>query len=113
LTSKSELFARLEARQNRFLALFGQEAAKPYDEIFRIRWEILLAVRMLITTYQQRELGSMQQNRETWATTIGWVHTEQDPIETRLNQTIACIEVICRPINQQVMQRTSSEIAEW
>jgi hypothetical protein len=102
LLNKSEFFAQLAARRKRFLALFGQEAANPYDEIFRIRGEILIAVRMLITTHQQRELGSRPQNRETWETTMGWVHTAHDPIEVRLNQLIVGIEEICRPVIQEV-----------
>ncbi len=102
LLNKSEFFAQLSARRNRFLALFGQGAAKPYDEIFRIRGEILIAVRMLIMTHQQRELDSLRHDRQTWETTMGWVHTEQDPIETRLNQLTVGIEEICRPVIQKI-----------
>ena len=104
LDKKTEFFAQLLARRYRFIAIFGLEAAKPYDDIWRVRGEIIVAVQMLLQTHRQRELGSLPQDRKTWETTMGWVHTAQDPMEVRLNQIIEEIEQTCRPAIQEVVQ---------
>jgi hypothetical protein len=98
LNNNSALFAKLAASRNRFLALFGQKAAKPYDEIFGIRGEIFIAVRMLMITHRQRDQGSLS----AWEMTIGWGGQAPDPIDVRLNQIIADIDEICRPVIQEV-----------
>ena len=41
LENKAEFFAQLRARRYRFMAHFCRTAAKPYDELFKIRAEIL------------------------------------------------------------------------
>jgi hypothetical protein len=104
LDKKTEFFAQLLARRYRFIAIFGAEAAKPYDDFWRVRGEIIVAVQMLLQTHRQREFGSLPQDRKTWETTMGWVHTAQDPIEVRLNQIIEDIEKTCRPAIQEFAQ---------
>lgn len=100
LTNKAEFFARINARRYRFVVLFGQDAAKPYDEIFKIRGEIVLAVRMLITTYRQREEGSLPEARKGWEKVIGWRPIGKDIITAHLNRAVDAIEAACRPIIQ-------------
>lgn len=100
LNNKSEFFSQLHARRYRFLALFGADAAKPYDEFFKIRAEIIVAVRMLVTTDRQRDDGSLPNDRKTWETTIGWPHVTPDPIDARMASIVETIEKICRPIIQ-------------
>jgi hypothetical protein len=104
LDKKTEFFAQLLARRYRFIAIFGPESAKPYDDFWRVRGEIIVAVQMLLQTHRQRELGSLPQDRKTWETTMGWMHTAQDPIEVRLNQIIEDIEKTCRPAIQELVQ---------
>jgi len=101
LSNKAEFFARLGARQYRFVALFGREAAKPYDEIYKIHREILVAVRMLITTYQDRREGSLPQDRKTWEKVIGWRPIGEDPITTRIDLAIGAMEATSHPIIQE------------
>jgi hypothetical protein len=79
------------------VALFGKEAAKPYDELFKIRTEILVAVRSLPMTYQDRREGSLPQDRKSWEATIGWALPEQDLISSKLDGVVKDIEAICRP----------------
>ena len=98
LDREIDFFSQLIARRYRFIALFGHEAANPYSDLWRIRGEIIVAVRMLLQTHQNRELGSLPENRKAWETTMGWVHTESDPIEARLDQIIDEIERTCRPV---------------
>ncbi len=96
LAKASEFFAQLMSRRYRFLALFGQGAVKPYDELFSIRREILLAVRMLFATHRQRREGTLPKDRKKWEETIGWV-SEDDQICNRLASAVEEIEKICRP----------------
>lgn len=102
LSKKSEFFSRLYARRYRFLALFGQAATTPYDELFKIRAEITVAVRMLVMMYRQRSEGSLPQDFKAWETTIGWPHVIPDPIDVRLAAVIEAIERICRPTIETV-----------
>lgn len=46
LISKADFFARFHARRYRFIAHFGTEAGKPYDQLHQIHTEIVVAGRM-------------------------------------------------------------------
>lgn len=98
LFNKSEFFSKLYARRNRFLAMFGQENAQPYDEIFKIRGDVLTASRMLISTYRDREQGGLPTSRREWEAKIGWCDPDNDPITHRLNRAIERIEKTCRTV---------------
>jgi hypothetical protein len=102
LNNRSEFFSQLRARRYRFLALFGAEATKPYDELFKIRAEIFVAMRMLVTTHRQRYEGSLPEDRKVWEMTVGWPHVTPDPIDARMAAVVETIEKICRPIIQAV-----------
>ena len=101
LRNKEEFFAQFHARRYRFMAHFGLEAGKPYDELHKIYAQIVVAVRMLIGTYQQRTQGSLPENREAWEATIGWGLLENDKIPAELDVLIDDIERICRPAIQE------------
>jgi hypothetical protein len=98
LAAKSEFFAQLASRLYRFTALFGADASEPYKQLFQIRSEILVAVRMLITTHRQRADGSLPQDRKGWESIIGWPHTEFDPIAARVDSVVEAMEKICRSV---------------
>jgi hypothetical protein len=104
LNNRNELFAQLHSRRYRFIAYFGHEAAKPYDDLHKIYAEILLAVRMLVDTHRQRDLGFMPQAIDEWKTTIGWGLPEKDTIPARLTGIIEAIEQTCRPVIQEIAQ---------
>lgn len=100
LIDNAELFSQLQARRYRFLALFGGEAAEAYDQIFRVRREVIGAVRKLIATHSHRDRTPMAQNRGGWEAVAGWGYEGDDPVAARVNQAIAAIEHICRPVIQ-------------
>jgi hypothetical protein len=102
LNAHADFFSQFFARRYRFDALFGPEAGKPIDAFWQMRGEILIAVRMLITTHQQQQTGNIPQARERWEATIGWGLTEQDPTQGRLDAIVAAIEDICRPVIQDI-----------
>ena len=51
---RQEFFVQLEALRYRVVAVFGEEMAKPFDELFRILTEIHTAVGLLL---RMRESG--------------------------------------------------------
>jgi hypothetical protein len=104
LIKKFDFFAQLHARQYRFMAYFGKEAAKPYDDLFALRAEILSAVNMLLATHQQRDLGSLPNDRRRWQDVIWAGRNETDRIPARLNQIVETIEATCRPAIQEVVR---------
>jgi hypothetical protein len=65
LFNKGEFFAELHARRYRYIALFGTDAVKPYDLLFRIRREIITSVQMLVKTYDNRQFGSCRKIGKT------------------------------------------------
>lgn len=65
LFNKGEFFAELHARRYRYIALFGIDAVKPYDLLFRIRSEIITSVQMLVKTYDNRQFGSCRKIGKT------------------------------------------------
>jgi hypothetical protein len=101
LRNKEEFFARLHARRYRFMAHFGTEAGEPYDDFHKIYARIVVAVRMLISTYEQRDRGSLPQNRKVWEASIGWVPLDEDKIPAQLDALVFAIEKICRPAIQE------------
>jgi hypothetical protein len=110
LNNQSEFFAELYARRYRFIALFGRDAAKPYDDLFQIRNDIIIAARMLLRTHQRfkvqrprrpRDEESLLKSREKWEKTIWWGLPEEDPIPSRLDCIVEAIEKTCRPAIQE------------
>lgn len=101
LNKKVDFFAQLHARRYRFIAHFGVGAGKSYDQLHAIYAEIVVAVRMLVETYQHRDLGSLPENRKAWLMTIGW-EPDKDKIPSRLDSIIDDIETVCRPAIEAV-----------
>jgi hypothetical protein len=102
LSSKQDFFAQLHARRYRFIAHFGLAAAKPYDDLFHIRSEIISAVQMLIMTHRQREQGSLPNDRRDWQDIIWARRGATDPIPSRLDEIVKEMESTCRPAIQEI-----------
>jgi hypothetical protein len=107
LLKKNDVFANLSARQYRFLALFGHgpDQVKVYDEVLKIRTEVMSAVSMLMITYRDSRSGSPQPEREVrekWESAIGWSDPRNDAIVQRINKIVQDVEKICRPAIEEV-----------
>jgi hypothetical protein len=103
LNKKNEFFAHLAARRYSFIALFGADAAKPFDEVFGIRQSVLLAVQMLSQTHMQTR-GMLRERapaESEWENTIGWGVTDDDKIARRIDAAVAAMEAACRPAIQE------------
>ena len=104
LARESELFSELQASRYRFMAYFGEEAAKPFDELRRMHKEVLEAADSLARADQPGE-GASTVDRATWNATIGRGSAlQQDELAARLDRTIREIERICRPLIDESRQ---------
>jgi hypothetical protein len=98
LARESQLFSELQASRYRFMAYFGEEAARPFDELRKMHQEILEAADSLARADQPRE-GASTADRAAWNATIGRGDAlGQDELAARLDRTIGEIERICRPL---------------
>ncbi|HEV2161197.1 MAG TPA: hypothetical protein VGR52_03025 [Stellaceae bacterium] len=104
LVAKREFFAQLYARRYRFMAYFGAEAVKPYDDLHKIYVEVVIAVRMLIDTYRNRDQGSLPAGHSRWKKVIWDIGSEDDVIRPRLDQVVAAIEAICGPAIRDIAE---------
>ena len=75
---------------------FRTEAAAPFEDLFRIRGEIIIDARMLIMNHTAGDIGTLPQIRPAWLATIGWDPTN-DQITPRLDQLVQAMETVCRP----------------
>jgi hypothetical protein len=104
-----EIFNKLDVLRYRFMARFGVNAKKPFDDLRSIITDIFLSANMLGTHYWQRQ-GRAQMSEAEFQKhlkelneheAIFWEgRLESDPIKKRLDGTIEGIEKICRPIIQ-------------
>jgi hypothetical protein len=102
LTKWADFFGNLHARRYRFIARFGEDSTKLYDELDKIRKKVIEAATMLIYTYRQRELGGVREDRNKWLKTIGYQTVgEEDPIASQLDTLVGAVEALCRPVIQE------------
>jgi len=96
LNNKNEFFAQLHSSRYRFQAIFGKSSGVPFDEVFNIRNEVIIAGRMLMMYDNAGDIGTLPQNRPVWLAALGWDPTN-DPITPRLDASVEAVEKTCRP----------------
>jgi len=101
LTKESQVFSELQASRYRFMAYFGEEAARPFEEIRAIHTEIIDSAHNLIRTYGEDPTGSEEAERDQWEAAIGWGEGEGDPLKKRLDSAVKAIEQTCRPLIEE------------
>jgi len=105
LNAKSDFFAQLHARRYRFIARFGKKAAQPYDDLHKVYVEIIVAVRMLLSTYRSRAEGTLPSGFRKWQETIWGGMAEDDLIPKKLDQIVSAIEATCGPVLQEIANK--------
>ena len=93
MQAQKELFSRLDAARFRFMALFGVEAAKPFETIGKVRSDIQFAAHMLIETADQDQDDTTKDNRATI-----WWRSDEDEVTKAIDDAVVQVEAICRPI---------------
>ncbi len=101
LTQASQVFSELQASRYRFMAYFGEEAARPFDELRKLHAEVVEAAGRLIRA--QGKGGAAQDSADH--ATIGWGPQEQDQLAHRLDSAVRAIERICRPLIEEPKPR--------
>lgn len=96
LMKNADFFAETWARRYRFSAVFGSNAAKPYDDLFEVRNEIIVSVRSLISAHGHPLSAEDNAAKVQWENTI-WSQVEDDSIPARLDHAVEVIEAVCRP----------------
>jgi hypothetical protein len=98
LARESQLFSELQASRYRFMAYFGEEAARPFDELRKMHKEVLAAADSLARADQPGD-GASHSDRAAWSAAIGrGAASQEDELAARLDRTIREIERICRPL---------------
>ena len=101
LTKESQVFSELQASRYRFMAYFGEEAARPFEEIRAIHSEVIDSAHNLIRTYGQEQRGSAEARRNQWEAAIGWGEGDGDILRRRLDLAVKAIEQTCRPLIEE------------
>lgn len=96
LAKESQVFSELRASRYRFMAYFGEEAARPFDELRAIHSEIIDSAHNLARTQGQESAG-----REQWEAAIGWGETGGDALRKRLDLAVKAVERTCRPLIEE------------
>jgi hypothetical protein len=101
LTKESQVFSELQASRYRFMAYFGEEAARPFEEIRAIHSEVIDSAHNLIRTYGHESTGSEDARRYQWQASIGWSEGDGDTLRKRLDLAVKTIEQTCRPLIEE------------
>jgi hypothetical protein len=101
LNQASQVFSELQASRYRFMAYFGEDAARPFDELREVHNEVLEAAARLVRARGQTVSASDAADRDAWRSTIGWGPHEQDQLAQRLDRAVRAIERICRPLIEE------------
>ena len=101
----SELFSRIHSLRYKFMALLGQEAAQPFDELNKIVNELLVASHQMAwrATHLSPRFYSEAQEKRDWdrylkIDRVYYAGGDDDSIASRVNQIISSIEDTCRSI---------------
>jgi hypothetical protein len=101
---RKEVFNRLYAMRYRFMAQIGTIETQPFDDLHKIVNEIFVAARMLSQLwprdhFRTEEQYEAHQKQVKQFEAVFWQGlAEEDPIEPRINKTVAEIEGTCREI---------------
>lgn len=104
---RQETFNRLYALRYRFVAIFGQDKAMPFDDLDNIANDILIAARMLGFYWahlnqthlprSEEKINKLIKDRQKYEAII-WAGFDPDPIVPRVKSMIEKINDICEPI---------------
>ena len=100
---EQETFSRIHALRYRFMAVFGKDSIKPFDEIFAIVWEIKRSAMSLGRLWARQRFATEEQEAAHRKEVdkyeaIFWSGLPDDPLEARISDCIKDIERRCRHI---------------
>ncbi len=97
---EAELWSRFEAARYRFHAVFGGEAAQPFDTLRTVRIRIETSARSLIRISGHWRSGleprGHRERKDRLEADIGWGADEDDKIAVEVDSAVKAIECTCR-----------------
>jgi len=102
LMEYEEFFGRFRVRRHEFAAVFGKDAAAPFDVVRQVNTDIHWATDCLLRHKEvrtSRQLSQVEQYRE-WRDII-FLDETNDKIAHRLSNAVSAIEATCRPAIQE------------
>jgi hypothetical protein len=99
LLEHQDFFGRFRSQKYSFAAVFGREAAKPLDELWRCRMEINWAVDDLLRNKEMSkgDKGDRAFWKEKRAIAFRPLKSEDDALGKSIAEQVSKIEEICRP----------------
>lgn len=92
----------------RFMAVFGQESSTPFDDLWKVTQDIMLAARTLSWLWlleERRQMSDQELEKHRkkikQAEAIFWEDADPDPIAPRVDIIVEEIENICGGIIRQ------------
>jgi hypothetical protein len=101
LNQASQIFSELQASRYRFMAYFGEDAARPFDDLRKLHNEVVEASARLIRAQGMPVSEGDAADQDVWRKTIGWGAHGQDQLADRLERAVRAIERICRPLIEE------------
>jgi|SRR5579871_2813644 len=102
LRREKELFARLQSQRYAFAAYFGDQGAKPFDDLRSVHVKISTAASVLIDLVQEDD-GRPTPDEIVLRNELGWgPRPRPDEIDKTIESAVAAIERICRPILSKI-----------
>jgi hypothetical protein len=101
LNQASQVFSELQASRYRFMAYFGEDGARPFDDLRKVHNDVVDAAGRLIRARGKPGSPSDAADQDAWRSTIGWGPHEQDQLAERLDRAVHAIERICRPLIEE------------
>jgi hypothetical protein len=93
-----DIFDELHKFRFRFMARFGKDKAKQFDDLKRIVDEIWVSAKELARLWERQSPSDEKQRRIKELEGVIWQGWGTDPIKPRVDQIISDIEKVCRPI---------------
>jgi len=101
-----ELFNKLHSMRYRFMAQFGVESGKPFEDFRKISNKVLVSAQSLARSWAQqlRSYRTEEQDKQHFdfiqkQEAIFWEGlADEDPISPKVDECIEEVEKICRPI---------------
>lgn len=105
--TRQEVFARLHSVRYRFMARFGPESVKPFDDLLGVVGDILISADMYALCRKDLLHAQDDERRKQLVTdmreheAVIWWRGKDDTINPKVDAAIQAMEAICRPIIQK------------
>ncbi|MCC6889908.1 MAG: hypothetical protein IT536_15365 [Hyphomicrobiales bacterium] len=100
LLEHQEFFARFRTLRHEYAAVFGREAAKAIDALWRVRLDINHAVFFMIQNKELKREGDEEDKKlwkEQYYTAFRHHKEDEDVVLKRIKDAVAEVEAACRP----------------